>query len=138
MFVRYIDMKKLFAFVILAAIVAGCAKLAKPGPEELAGKAAVQYYEYLKDGNCEAFVDGTYREKTLRANLRAELIESAQMYKGRLDKKHQGIADVELKNAVADTSLHVASVYLNLGFGDGTTETILVPMVEKEELWYMR
>ncbi len=106
--------------------------------EELAGNAAKQYYSYLLNGDYEAFVDGTYRPDTLRRAYRDQLIENAKMFVGQQDKAHQGIKNIDLKAVQIDTARHSAKVFLILTYGDQTKEEILLPMVEHDELWYMK
>lgn len=67
-----------------------------------------------------------------------QLVANAKMYVVQQQEAHKGIVRVKALDARADTSRQVANVFLNLTFGDRTTEEIVVPMVEKKGVWYMR
>lgn len=123
---------------IVAAAVCGCGDKMKDDPGTLAGNAAAQYYSYLLGGDYDAFVDGTYRAQPLRKEFRQELVENAQMFVGQMKQKHNGLQNVEVHSAVADTTMHAANVILSFCFADGTKENVAVPMVEADGLWYMR
>lgn len=124
--------------IIVAAAVCGCGDKEESDPGTLAGNAAVQYYSYLLSNDYDAFVDGTYRRQPLRKEFRQELVENAQMFVGQMNQKHNGLQNVEVHSAVADTTVHAANVILSLSFADGTKENVAVPMVEADGLWYMR
>ncbi len=129
-------MRRIFLFCpLLCLLIASCGNVSQ---EELAGNAAKQYYSYLLNGDYEAFVDGTYRPDTLRKAYRDQLIENAKMFVGQQEKEHQGINSIELKAVQLDTARHSAKVFLILTYGDNTKEEILLPMVEHDELWYMK
>jgi len=128
----------LFVMVVALGMVACSKDKIKEDPSKLAGATACQYYEYLLDGKFSAFVDGSYGAQSTRKEFRAELVENAKMFVGMLERKHQGLKDVEVLKSTADTTQHAANVILRLSFGDGTKEQVAVPMVEDEGLWYMR
>ncbi len=129
-------MRRIYFFCpLLCLLLSCCGNVSK---EELAGNAAKQYYSYLLTGDYEAFVDGTYRPDTLRKAYRDQLIENAKMLVGQQQEERQGIKSVELKAVQLDTARHSAEVFLILTYGDQSREEILLPMVEHDELWYMK
>jgi len=69
---------------------------------------------------------------------RQQLITNAKMFVGQQKDAHKGIKSVELTDANADTTRHVANAFLTLTYGDGDKETVVVPMVESGGTWLMR
>ena len=60
---------------------------------------------------------------TVRVFLRVSCMES---------KEHGGLTEVEALRAKGDTA------YLSLHYADSTREEIVVPMMERNNTWYMR
>lgn len=129
-------MRKALLLALAAFLLVACKK--EVNPEELVSNAAKQYYTYLLEGNYDAFVDGCYREGTIREVYRTQLVDNAKMFVGQQKDEHQGIKSFEVVSAKVDTASHSANVFLSLKYGDNTTEQVVLPMVEKENLWYMR
>ena len=128
-------MKKLLLFMILmiGVGVTSCKK------EEI-DPAAVekQYYQYLLDGKYEEFVDGHYQPDSIPGVYREQLITNAKMFVGLQKEVHQGMVKVDVAKASADTANHVANVFLNIAYGDSTTEEVVVPMVLVDGNWMMK
>jgi len=116
--------------------------------EERVMATAQKYYEHLANGDYNSFVDGTVNSQdTLPANYREQLVLNAKMYMERMQNEHQGIKSVKAIRAQVDTiKAHnsdeiesiTARAFLSLGFVDSTKEEILVPMVLKNDVWYLR
>ena len=105
--------RSLFFLVLTGLLLASCTE--KPHPADLAGEAARQYYLYLVRGNYAAFVDGHFRQDSIPASYRSQLID----------------------NAKADTLHHRAEAFLQLEYGDHTHAEIVVPMVYVKGNWYL-
>ncbi len=131
-------MKKVLSLAVLFIALLLVTSCGKAKPEEIAAKAAEQYYSYLLDGKYEAFVDGCFQQDTIRDVYRQQLIENAKMFVAQQKAEHNGIKSFEVAGAEVDTAAHTANVFLVLTYGDGGSEQILLPMVEKDELWMMR
>ena len=52
--------------------------------------------------------------------------------------EHDGIADIEMVMAQVDTASNTANVFLTLKYGDKSHEQVVMPMIKKDGLWYMR
>lgn len=113
-------------------------KSSGPTAAELAGQAAQVYYEQLLKGDYESFVDGRYQPNKMPKDYREQLITNAKMYIGQQKEEHKGIKSVTVTDARADSVKHVANAFLTLTFGDNSKEEIVVPMVEKNNVWYLR
>ena len=88
--------------------LAACAPKASD-PAEVASRTAKLYYDALLEGNYDV-----------------------------LRESHQGIASFEVARVEYDGKGHAANVFLNVHFADSTKEQIVVPMVERDDLWLMR
>lgn len=128
-------------FLLLALLIlsfASCGKPVEPKPEEVAGRAAKAFYDYLIQGKYDAYVDAFYRPDSIPASYREQLIVSAKQYVWQMKTDHQGLQSVEIAGAKADTARHIGSAFLVLGFKDKTKEEIVVPLVLNNGNWMMR
>ena len=107
-------------------------------PAAVAGNVAKQYYQYLLDGKYEEFVDGHYQPDSIPGVYREQLITNAKMFVGLQKEVHQGMVKVDVAKVSADTANHVANVFLNIAYGDSTTEEVVVPMVLVDGNWMMK
>ena len=132
-------MKKLLFFIILmiGVGVTSC-KNEEIDPAVVAGNVAKQYYQYLLDGKYEEFVDGYYQPDSIPGVYREQLITNAKMFVGLQKEVHQGMVKVDVAKASVDTANHVANVFLNIAYGDSTTEEVVVPMVLVDGNWMMK
>ena len=122
----------------LALTIASCNNAEQAKPEEMVGRVAKTYYDYLIEGKYEAFVDGFYRPDSIPGSYREQLIANAKMYMGQLDDDHKGLASVQIAGAKADTARHAGHAFLLLCFKDSTKEEVVVPMVLNKGNWMMR
>lgn len=129
-------MRKLLLLFVVAVSIVACKK--EINHEEIVMNAARQYYGYLLKGDYESFVDGTYHKYPIRSSYRSELIDNAKMFVAQQKAEHEGIADVETVMAQVDTASNTANVFMTLKYGDNTREQVVLPMIKKDELWYMR
>lgn len=123
-------------FLLVAVLLGSCNKEADPA--EVVGKVAKQCYGYLLDGKYENFVDCHYQADSIPAAYREQLVANAKMFVGQQQAEHKGMVKIDILRAEVDTARHTANAYLSVVYGDSTCEEILVPMVEKENVWYMR
>lgn len=133
-------MKKLFLLLLTAFVLVACKEKPKPiPPEQIAGKAAVEYYGYLQRHDFRAFVDGIYYAKPIPKEYRELLEKNAENVVHEQDSLRHGLKSIKLSKADLmknDTTL--AAVYLLLQYGDSTSEEVLVPMVKRKDVWYMK
>lgn len=106
--------------------------------EELAAVTAKGYYDELLEGHYKEYVDGTFYRDSIPDSYRKQLILNAKMFIGQQNKEHQGIQEVSVSYAKADTIHRLVKVFLILKYGDKTKEKILVPMIEYQGKWKMK
>ena len=123
------------SFVLSVSFVA-CKS--EPSAGDIAAHAAKQYYDLLLQGKYDQYVDGQYQPERIPSSFREQLITNAKMFVGQQKEEHRGIRGVRIMNAKADTAHHVADVFLVFAYGDSTNEEVVVPMVERKGIWYMR
>ena len=117
--------------------LSSCKKEGLP-PSYFAGVAAKEYYDLLIEGKCSEFVAGYNCPNRLPNSYQKQLLLNAQMFLEQQQLEHKGLSEVKVLNAKADTSGHVADVFLQMSYGDSTKEQIAVPMVEVGGKWKMR
>jgi hypothetical protein len=130
--------KSLFFFIgcALLLFLSDCHR--KVDPSDMAAITAKGYYDQLLKGNVNDFVGGTYHAYPVPKVLREQLVANAKMFIGIQDSLHQGIKKIDIADSKIDTVSHTDNAFLKFYYGDGTEETILVPMVEHRGKWMMR
>lgn len=128
-------MKKiLLGLGFMFGLFTSCSKEVKQ--EDIALQTAKAYYDQLIAGDVNSFVEGTLKGDTLPEDYKAQLLLNAQMYVEKQQKEHKGINRVEPVRATCDSLS--AKAFLTICFNDSTREEIVVPMIRKGDLWYMR
>ena len=115
-------------------------------PEWQAASAAKDYYDCLKEGDVDGFLEGKAFVDSLPADYREQLQKTMEMYHSDLQQKHGGLHEVRIseehylntKESCRDSVLHLTYAFLILCFGDSTQEEITVPMVEHNGQWMMK
>lgn len=134
-------MRKIVFFLLLVVLFGSCKHDEKPvtPPEQIAGNAAVEYYGYLQRGDFASFVDGINYSKPIPKDYREALERNAARFVHEQDSVRGGIKTVKLSKAdLMQNDSTLAAVYLVLGFGNKTSEEVLVPMVKRNDVWYMK
>ena len=128
----------MFFIILMIGVGVTSCKKEEIDPAVVAGNVAKQYYQYLLDGKYEEFVDGYYQPDSIPGVYREQLITNAKMFVGLQKEVHQGMVKVDVAKASVDTANHVANVFLNIAYGDSTTEEVVVPMVLVDGNWMMK
>ena len=124
----------LFACTCAFFIVACSGKDNASMAGELAGQAAKAYYDQLLHGDYDSFVAGRYQPDSIPASFREQLVANAKMFLGH-ESDHGGIKEVKFLSAKADTSKHVADVFLTFVYGDRSTIGTTTSSVERSPLY---
>lgn len=98
----------------------------------------MHYYQQLLDGNYAAFVDATYRPDSLPSTYRSQLVLNAKMFIEQQQNEHNGLKSVAVAHATIDEAQHTGNAFLTFTYGDGSSEQVVVPMVEHDGVWYLR
>ncbi len=126
-------------FLLMAILLlCGCSRQGQ-SPEEQAGKAAKEYYDRLLAGDIDAFLNGKADIDSVPADYRSQMYAACEQYKKELDETHGGVAAITVSNARKDsTQQMMMQAFLLLNFRDSTKEEIIVPMVQRGEVWKLR
>ncbi len=124
--------------LLLSGLLAASCRKEEVKPEDVALQAAKAYYDQLLQGDYAAYVDGTLKGDSVPPAYRRQLTLNMQMYMERQNAEHKGISKVEALRATPDTASHTVNAFLFVTYADSTKEEIVVPMVEKNGVWYLR
>lgn len=126
-------------FLLMAILLlCGCSRQGQ-SPEEQAGIAAKEYYDRLLAGDIDAFLNGKGDIDSVPADYRSQMYAACEQYKKELDETHGGVAAITVSNARKDsTQQMMMQAFLLLNFRDSTKEEIIVPMVQRGEVWKLR
>ena len=130
-------MRRLLICALAAMLLASCGK-EEVKPEDIALQAAKAYYDQLLAGDYNAFVEGSLKGDSVPPAYKRQLVLNMQMFIERQNNEHKGIVSVKPMRAVADTAHHAAEAFLSITFADSVREEVVVPMVEKNGVWYMQ
>ncbi len=103
-----------------------------------AANTAKAYYDHLLNGRYEQFVDGMDFPERIPDTYREQLILNVKMFVEEQQNEHRGLSDVRVVNCVNDSTKKGAYAYLLLVFKDSVMEEVVVPMVNRDGIWYMR
>lgn len=124
-----------FAIILL---LASCKGESLEQIQERAGKTAEAYYGLLLEGKYADFVAGMDGGDSLPTDYREQMIANAAMFVKQQTDEHKGIKAVELSHCEADTVLHAAQAFLLFKYADNTQEVVSVPLVMRNNVWYMK
>ncbi len=126
-------------FLLMAILLlCGCSRQGQ-SPEEQAGIAAKEYYDRLLAGDIDAFLNGKADIDSVPADYWSQMYAACEQYKKELDETHGGVAAITVSNARKDsTQQMMMQAFLLLNFRDSTKEEIIVPMVQRGEVWKLR
>lgn len=140
--IRLIHTCAFLCLLLATSIAFTSCKEDTPKPKQdgmIAGNAAAEYYKSLLRHDYKTFVGGTYFEKPIPQSYRALLEKNAQMYLHEQDSVRGGIKKVVVSKAnIMKNDSTLAAVYLQITFGNKESEQILVPMVKRKGVWYMK
>ena len=125
------------ALFVAMMMLAACAPKAD-NPAEAAARTAKLYYDALLEEKYDEFVAGLDQHLGPDAGYDAQLSANARMFLRQQKEAHQGIVAFEVAGVECDESVHAANVFLNVQFADSTKEQIVVPMIERDDVWLMR
>lgn len=126
-------------FLLMAILLlCGCSQQDQSS-EEQAGIAAKEYYDRLLAGDIDAFLNGKADIDSVPADYRSQMYAACEQYKKELDETHGGVAAITVSNARKDsTQQMMMQAFLLLNFKDSTKEEIIVPMVQRGDVWMLR
>ena len=130
-------MKKLFSIfaVAVAMFMVSCVS-APATPSD----AAVEIYQYVADGNYEAFADAINYNTTDPEELAEGKAMITSLYKEKaapqLESKG-GIASIEAQGETISEDGNSATVNLKIVYGNGSEENEDVKMVKVDEKWML-
>ena len=105
---------------------------------EVAARTAKIYYDSLAAGRYACFYDGKLKPDTIPDAYRRQMIAMLRQYTDNERERHKGIDSVHISRYQYAPKTQTADVFLTLVYGDSTREQIVVPMVKRDSIWYMR
>ncbi len=105
---------------------------------ELAARTAKIYYDSLAAGRFDSFYEGKLKADTVPETYRQQMKAILRQFADNEQKRHKGIDSVRISNYQYAEKTQTANVFLTLVYGDKTQEQVVVPMVRRDSLWYMR
>lgn len=125
-------------FLLMAILLlCGCSQQDQLS-EEQAGIAAKEYYDRLLAGDIDGFLKGKADMDSVPADYRSQMYAACEQYKKELDETHGGVAAITVSNARTDSTQQMMQAFLLLNFKDSTKEEIIVPMVQRGDVWMLR
>lgn len=101
------------------------------------GGAALKYYNDVKNGNYEAYVDGIAFKEEITPKDKEQFIALMKEKADKEYKKKEGISKVEMLSEEVAEDGQTATVTMKITYGNGETEESDVAMVLKDGVWKM-
>ena len=128
----------LYALFLAVLLLSSCSKKKETDHGAIAAEAAKHYYENLISGKYKQFLEGMNLPDKLPESYERQMLENFKAFAKRQDKQRKGIKKVSIRSVKFFAKDSTASAFLLLHYGDSTTEQVVVPMLKKRGLWYMR
>ena len=128
----------LYALFPAVLLLSSCSEKKETDHGEIAAEAAKHYYENLISGKYKQFLEGMNLPDKLPESYERQMLENFKAFAKRQDKQRKGIKKVSIRNVKFFAKDSTASAFLLLHYGDSTTEEVVVPMLKRRGLWYMR
>ncbi|PJF01045.1 hypothetical protein [Prevotella intermedia] len=128
----------LYALFLAVLLLSSCSKKKETDHGAIAAEAAKHYYENLISGKYKQFLEGMNLPDKLPESYERQMFENFKAFTKRQDKQRKGIKKVSIRNVKFFAKDSTASAFLLLHYGDSTTEEVVVPMLKRRSLWYMR
>ncbi|WP_061868629.1 hypothetical protein [Prevotella intermedia] len=128
----------LYALFLAVLLLSSCSKKKETDHGAIAAEAAKHYYENLISGKYNQFLEGMNLPDKLPESYERQMLENFKAFAKRQDKQRKGIKKVSIRNVKFFAKDSTASAFLLLHYGDSTTEEVVVPMLKRRGLWYMR
>ncbi|MFC2457190.1 MAG: hypothetical protein ACFNQD_06185 [Prevotella intermedia] len=128
----------LYALFPAVLLLSSCSENKETDHGAIAAEAAKHYYENLISGKYKQFLEGMNLPDKLPESYERQMLENFKAFAKRQDKQRKGIKKVSIRNVKFFAKDSTASAFLLLHYGDSTTEEVVVPMLKRRGLWYMR
>ena len=124
------------AFAIAVVMMAACSRTVDQ--EQLVANTAMLYCQYLIDGKYDDFVAGIDQRVEPAAGYAEQLRANAKMFVAAQAKTRGGVVGINVTGAEVSPKEHTAAAYILLHYADSTKEQVVLPMVERDGVWFMR
>lgn len=124
--------------IAIVALFLFCACSEEKRDDNVAAKAAKEYYDHLLAGRYLDFINGMADADSLPPSYREQLLANAKQFVAVQKENHGGLVDVRVVSTRTDSVLGRTEAYLLLCFGDSAKEEVVVPMVERDGKWLMK
>lgn len=101
------------------------------------GGAALKYYNDVKNGNYEAYVEGIAFKEEITAEDKEQFVTLMKEKADKEYKKKEGISKVEMLSEEMAEDGQTATVTMKITYGNGETKESDVAMVLKDGAWKM-
>ena len=128
---------------LITSVTSFSACTSKPSPEEAAKAEAMAVaqacYDRLLEGDYDGFLAFRHDIDKIPEEMRPQLADAYKMYMATEEQLHKGVKKFTAARAQMDSTLNVMQVFMQLDYGDGTQEEVVVPMVAGEDgQWRMK
>ena len=106
--------------------------------EDLAVKAAKEYYDALIAGRYGEYVKGFANADSLPPTYDEQLATNAKQFMAQQKEEHGGIDSVRAVYSRTDSVEKTTEAFLLLCFSDSTKEEVVVPMTQQGSVWKMK
>ena len=133
--------KKAALVLLFITSIAACNN--NPSPEEAAQAEAMAVaqacYDRLLEGDYDGFLAFRHDINRIPEEMRPQLADAYKMYMATEEQLHKSVKKFTAARAEMDSTSQVMQVFMQLDYGDGTQEEVVVPMVtDASGQWRMK
>ena len=132
-------MRPLFAFfaglLLLSCGNKSNTSIENNGPKE---EEILSLYKLYTSGNYNAYVDAMQSCDDKPETYRQEMKDALKQHARYIDEEHKGVKHVKLERTEVQDKGNMSNAFLNVSYGDGSTEEIMIQLVRNKDRWRIR
>ena len=133
-------MRSLFVF-LASLLLISCGDKSKAVNEEDKGPKAnevLSLYQLYTSGNYGAYVDAMQSCDNKPETYRQEMVNALKQHAHHMNQERKGVRKVDFGHAELHNKENMANVFLNVTYGDGNSEEIMIKLVKSKDRWRIR
>ena len=131
-------MRKLIILITAMAAITACNSVKEEDNSEVALQTAKAYYDLLLTERYDDFVAGMAGTDSIDSTYHEQMVANTALFVEAQNQFHKGMVSFTPVRAERDSTLQCINALLSVTFADSTRETISVPMIERNGVWYMK
>lgn len=131
-------MRKFILPVAALLVLSACNGRKYDNEEQAVCAAAEEYYDYLINGKVDRYMAALHDVDSLPQEYRDQLRDMFLQYIGNEQQEHDGLKSAKATRCEFSADSLAANAFLDITFGDNTSEQIALPLVRVGKEWKLK